>query len=293
MTGTRGTRRQLLIGCCLAAVAVYVIFALTPWGQRFDNAAKFYSQTHRLQRRMRIADIPSLRQLTRSIAIASAAGLAAAIAIWAPRRALPALGACVAIIAPSVVACELLKPLLPRPDFNNYPSWIGTSTLPSGHVAFVAASSICMYFVAPLRWRRFVAALSVLLTVAIMLAVVLDARHRPSDTIAAVLVVGIWVALMQPWLLRSIAATSPTNASVARASHRLVGANIAIGTLGLIVAALAGAEDYSPSKATVNQAFVAAIFLTTATALGMDQVAYRHFQLTTLRALTNGPDRCL
>lgn len=70
------------------------------------------------------------------------------------------------------------------------------NTLPSGHVTVVAAAWAALLFVAPRRWRPLTALAGAVATCAIGLATVADRWHRPSDVVAAVLVVVAWAAVV-------------------------------------------------------------------------------------------------
>ncbi|MFD7308115.1 phosphatase PAP2 family protein [Promicromonospora sp. NPDC059942] len=69
------------------------------------------------------------------------------------------------------------------------------NTLPSGHVTVVAAAWAALLLVAPRRWRPATALAGAILTCAMGLATIADRWHRPSDVVAAVLVVVLWTAL--------------------------------------------------------------------------------------------------
>ena len=70
------------------------------------------------------------------------------------------------------------------------------NTLPSGHVTVLAAASAALLFVAPRRWRPLTALAGAVATCAMGLATVADRWHRPSDVVAAVLVVVAWAAVV-------------------------------------------------------------------------------------------------
>ncbi|MFD6444024.1 phosphatase PAP2 family protein [Promicromonospora sp. NPDC060204] len=69
------------------------------------------------------------------------------------------------------------------------------NTLPSGHVTVVAAAWAALLLVAPRRWRPATAVAGAAVTCAMGLATIADRWHRPSDVVAAVLVVVLWTAL--------------------------------------------------------------------------------------------------
>jgi hypothetical protein len=70
------------------------------------------------------------------------------------------------------------------------------NTLPSGHVTVVAAAWAALLLVTPRSWRPAAALAGAAATCAMCLATVADRWHRPSDAVAAVLVVVAWTALV-------------------------------------------------------------------------------------------------
>ncbi|MFC4629089.1 phosphatase PAP2 family protein [Promicromonospora alba] len=70
------------------------------------------------------------------------------------------------------------------------------NTLPSGHVTVVAAAWAALLLVVPRSWRPATALAGAAATCAMSLATIADRWHRPSDVVAAVLVVVAWTALV-------------------------------------------------------------------------------------------------
>jgi hypothetical protein len=70
------------------------------------------------------------------------------------------------------------------------------NTLPSGHVTVVAAAWAALLLVVPRSWRPTTALAGAAVTCAMSLATVADRWHRPSDAVAAVLVVVAWTSLV-------------------------------------------------------------------------------------------------
>ncbi|WP_369370875.1 phosphatase PAP2 family protein [Promicromonospora sp. Populi] len=70
------------------------------------------------------------------------------------------------------------------------------NTLPSGHVTVVAAAWAALLLVTPRGRQPVVALVGAVVTCAMALATVADRWHRPSDVVAAVLVVLVWGALV-------------------------------------------------------------------------------------------------
>lgn len=70
------------------------------------------------------------------------------------------------------------------------------NTLPSGHVTVVAAAWAALLLVTPRSLRPVTALAGAVATGAMCLATIADRWHRPSDVVAAVLVVVAWTALV-------------------------------------------------------------------------------------------------
>ena len=70
------------------------------------------------------------------------------------------------------------------------------NTLPSGHVTIVAAAWAALLLVVPRSWRPATALAGAAVTCTMSLATVADRWHRPSDVVAAVLVVVAWTSLV-------------------------------------------------------------------------------------------------
>ncbi|MFD2797534.1 phosphatase PAP2 family protein [Promicromonospora vindobonensis] len=70
------------------------------------------------------------------------------------------------------------------------------NTLPSGHVTVVVAAWAALLLVTPRSWRPLTGFAGAVAACAIGLATLGDRWHRPSDVVAAVLVVVVWTALV-------------------------------------------------------------------------------------------------
>lgn len=103
-----------------------------------------------------------------------------------------AVGA-MAIIAGANVTTQVLKHrILDRPDFGfgTYPS------LPSGHTTVVVSATAALLLVSPAIWRATVACVGSFASSLTALSTIPPNWHRPSDVIAACLVVLAWTALV-------------------------------------------------------------------------------------------------
>ena len=97
------------------------------------------------------------------------------------------------LVVGSNVTTQLVKKVLDRPDL------IGTSngnSLPSGHTTVAASVSVALLMAVPRRSRPVVALVGGAYTAATGVSTLVGEWHRPSDVVAAVLVVLAWGALV-------------------------------------------------------------------------------------------------
>jgi hypothetical protein len=125
-----------------------------------------------------------------------AAGLLAVCGIGVLRRRWAAAALAAAVILGSNVTTQLIKDgVFHRTGLVG--EWNrDINTLPSGHVTVVAAAWAALLLVLPRGWRPATAVAGAAVTCAMSLATVADRWHRPSDVVAAVLVVVSWTALV-------------------------------------------------------------------------------------------------
>lgn len=134
---------------------------------------------------------------------------------------------------------QLLKDQLPRPHLLT--GWTGPNSLPSGHTTVAASVSAAMLIAVPRRWRPLIAILGTLWTIAAGNSTIAQQWHRPSDVVAAVLVVFIWgaaiCALSSRWSLDVPA--RPDASMSAPASYAVAGLLLAGGAVALAVGGFA------------------------------------------------------
>ena len=100
----------------------------------------------------------------------------------------------VILVVGANITTQLLKRwCLERPDLGITGT---TNTLPSGHTTVAASVSMALLLVFPRRGRPAVAVLGAGYTAATGVATLVGQWHRPSDVLAAVLVVLAWTALV-------------------------------------------------------------------------------------------------
>ncbi|TNM68038.1 phosphatase PAP2 family protein [Streptomyces sp. NP160] len=236
--GATGTRSPVVVaaGVLLAAAsavgvwALHRVFVLTAHGQAVDEAALVGART----RLWRLEDSANL-VLDSVSAVAVLAALAAvAVVALAQRRVRLALAA-VALVGGSLATTQVAKHLLlHRPDLDV--TYVLANSLPSGHTTFAGAVSAAALLVAPVRLRPLVAVLGAAYTSAIGVGTLAAGWHRPSDAVAAMLVVLAWGALLAP-----LAGGRPTAGagSAGRAAAVVVLVTGAVVGLGAAAAALA------------------------------------------------------
>jgi hypothetical protein len=175
----------------LAAAGVaasYRVFIGTGLGQSVDTSA------------LRGADVDHARTveiMSRALHGTSLASLVlvcvAAAAIGMVRRRLDlAVGAAVLVIAANLTT-QLLKTRLERPDLDGFPA---PNSFPSGHTTAATSVALALVLVLPQAIRGMVALIGAGYVTVIAVATVWAEWHRPSDTVAALLVALAWGGLV-------------------------------------------------------------------------------------------------
>ncbi|MCZ7428563.1 phosphatase PAP2 family protein [Micromonospora sp. WMMA1949] len=142
------------------------------------------------------------------------------------------------LIGGANVTTQVLKHYLVRPDFGIDPERAAAgNSLPSGHTAVAASVAIALILVLPRKLRVTGAFLGAGYAAAAGVATLSAGWHRPSDAVAAYLVVGAWAAVAGLVLLffqREQAVVEPGDA------HRMAGAVLAgLGVVALLASAVA------------------------------------------------------
>ncbi|WFE41174.1 phosphatase PAP2 family protein [Micromonospora sp. WMMD998] len=142
------------------------------------------------------------------------------------------------LIAGANLSTQVLKQFLTRPDFGIDPERAAAgNSLPSGHTTVAASVAIALILVLPRQVRVAGAFLGAGYAAAAGVATLSAGWHRPSDAVAAYLLVGAWAAAAGLVLLvfqRERAVVEPGDA------HRLAAAVLGGGgALALLVSALA------------------------------------------------------
>lgn len=173
----------------LAFTALYVVFVRTHGGQLLDQLA--YNGADFGQRKV----APFANALLDVLpAVAGIVGLVVTAVVTIVRRnwltALVALGAAGA----ATLTTQLLKLVfLDRPDLNV--TGYADNSFPSGHTTVAAAAALAVFLVASPAVRPHVARWGTAFTILAGLSTLANGWHRPSDAIAALLVVAFWGCL--------------------------------------------------------------------------------------------------
>ncbi len=193
VAGAPRTGARVLAGlvAVVAAVGVHLswqVFVATEAGQRVDRLA-LEGAVHGKHRLWQIAE-PVLDVVSVSFVVL---GILTAMAICLVRRRWVLAAQVAVLIAGSNATTQLLKGVVyDRPHL--LPGWVGPNSLPSGHTTVAASVAAALLIAVPRAWRPIVAVLGAAWTTATGLSTLVGQWHRPSDVVAAVLVVAAWGA---------------------------------------------------------------------------------------------------
>jgi len=225
-----GPRLVGLLVALLAAVAFSVVTRValgTVWGQQLDENA-LAGSTFGKGTLWKVGE-PVLDVVSNSFVVLALGG---AILISLLRRRWGLAAQVAVLVAGANLTTQILKhQVLERADLGVLTERPGNS-LPSGHTTVAASVSIALLLVVPRRARPVVALLGAVYTALTGVSTLVGGWHRPSDVIAALLVVLVWTALV-------LGLTSSTGID-RRAKHSSVGTTVATTMLaiGTLVSAL-------------------------------------------------------
>lgn len=180
------------VGATMALAATYLLAVQTTRGRLLDGA----SLRGAVDNRSRVSDVVERLLDVVSVTTLLAAGvLLAGIALVRARREL-ALAAVMLVIGANATSQLLKRVVLERPDLGLYESTPATlNSLPSGHSTVAFSLAVALVLVLPVPLRPTAAALGVAYASVTAVATLSAGWHRPSDSVASFLVVGVWAAL--------------------------------------------------------------------------------------------------
>src|SRR3954468_9328035 len=168
--------------------ATYLAFVRTATGQYADTTGMRGGDVHH----PRVVDVLSRTLNGTTLVTLVLVCLAAAVVGVLRHRIDLAVGATVLVLGANA-SCQLLKTRLPRPDLDGFPA---PNSFPSGHTAAAASVAFALILVLPAAVRGTLALVGAAYVTVIAIATVWAEWHRPSDTVAALLVVLAWAAVI-------------------------------------------------------------------------------------------------
>ncbi|SCG68646.1 phosphatase PAP2 family protein [Micromonospora humi] len=233
----RGWTAVWLVVLALAQTAAFLVLwrlaVHTRLGQWLDTVALTGNQIG--QDRVD-GPVDTILNAMSAVSLLAATAVIGFIALIRGRKALAVTATL--LIAGANVSTQALKYFLARPDFGIDPERAAAgNSLPSGHTTVAASVAVALILVLPRQLRVAGAFIGAGYAAAAGVATLSAGWHRPSDAVAAYLLVGAWAAVAGLVLLvfqRERAVVEPGDA------HRLAAAVLGVGgALALLVSALA------------------------------------------------------
>ena len=165
---------------------VYLACVRTPLGQTVDTLM-MHGADVRHERVVQVLE----RALNGTTLVSLVLVCVAAAAIGIIRRRLDLALAAGLLVIGANASTRLFKVRLPRPNLDDYPM---PNSFPSGHTTAAASVAFALILVLPFAIRGTVALIGAAYVTIIAVATVWAEWHRPSDTVAALLVVLAWAA---------------------------------------------------------------------------------------------------
>lgn len=262
--GVRHVAAPVFAGLLAAAgvVALYLVFVGTALGQAVDTAAMRGADVHHAK----IAAV-----LDRTLNGTTLASLVlvclAAAAIGVIRRRLDvAVGAALVVLGSNLTA-QVLKDHLGRPNLDHFPA---PNSFPSGHTTAAASVAFALIIALPHAVRGMVTLIGAGYVTVIAIATVWAEWHRPSDTVAGLLLVLAWGGLAAAALrIRRLGRAGAPSRPTRLTTVLLVVVGGITGAVGLVgMAAVAMSERVTPDLVSGRFAFVAGAAAITAAVAG-------------------------
>jgi len=170
----------------LAVPALYQVAVRTTLGQQIDTIVMRGADVHHAQ----VTEVLERTLNNTSLASLVLVCLFAAVFGVVRRRLDLALGAALLVIGANLTT-QLIKTQVPRPDLDGSAM---PNSFPSGHTTAAASVAFAVILVLPQALRGMVALVGFTYVAVIAVATVWAEWHRPSDTVAALLVTLAWGA---------------------------------------------------------------------------------------------------
>ena len=169
-----------------------------------------------------------------SVTFIAAVLLAAVLVAFLRRRVDLAVQVAVVMIGSNVTTQLVKKVLLQREELGV--EGVYGNTLPSGHTTAAASAAVVLLLVVPARTRPWAALLGAAYAAVTGVSTLARQWHRPSDVVAAMLVVLAWTALACAWAAtRRTVRPRVRNRGAALVASLLVAVSLAAGAVGGVV----------------------------------------------------------
>src|SRR3954452_1363143 len=175
--------------------AIYRIFIRTITGQAVDTGALNGADVHQ----QKVVDALS-RTLNGTTLVSLVLVCLVAGVIGVLRRRVDLAVAAAVVVAGANLTTQLLKTHLVRPNLDGFPA---PNSFPSGHTTAAASVAFALVLALPHALRGLMAVAGAAYVAVIAVATVWAEWHRPSDTVAALLVVLAWGGLVSA-VLRAV-----------------------------------------------------------------------------------------
>jgi membrane-associated phospholipid phosphatase len=180
---------------CLAAVCRF--FVQSEHGQLLDTVALAGNWIGRARIETLVDRVLNTVSVVSLLAATAVIGFIALIR----RRVAVAFGAILLIVGANVTT-QVLKLLLDRPELGvDVERAAAGNSLPSGHTTVAAAVVVALLLVLPARLRGPVGVIGAVAAAFVGVATLSAGWHRPSDVVAALLVVGVWASVAGLFIL--------------------------------------------------------------------------------------------
>ncbi|WP_435736829.1 hypothetical protein V5D56_19000 [Cellulosimicrobium sp. PMB13] len=200
--------------CAAALVGVYLLAVRTTAGQAMDVGG--FAELQRGGYPVALAATWTRAALPAVLVLLCLA--LGARALWT-RRFRDVVGALAVAVVPFAASTWLRDGVLSRPYLGDF--GYSYNTMPSGHVSAAVGLAAAAVLLWPERTRRHAARVALVVVVLACLASVVGHAHRPSDTIASVLLVGIVTGVVVAVLdVPSVPARSTTFTRAPQHEHR-------------------------------------------------------------------------
>jgi membrane-associated phospholipid phosphatase len=174
-----------------AFVVIFRLFVLTSRGQRLDTIALASNTLGAARLGRPLNTVLDAISIAAVVAVMVVVGFIALI-----RRRIALAVTSIVLIGGANLSAELLKRYLERPNLGiDEARAAAGNSLPSGHTAIAFSAAVAFVLVLPPRLRGVGAVIGSFYAAIVGIATLSAGWHRPSDAVAAFLVVGVWAAL--------------------------------------------------------------------------------------------------